>query len=673
LAVVAIAIAGVVATKRLGGGAASRDTRLVAVLPFRVAGADPSLRYLREGMVDLLAAKLTGSTRVADPRAALSAWRAAGGTESNDLDASAARGLAERLGASEVLLGDVTGGTGTVVLRAQLIPVDGGDPRDATVEGPQDSVSVLVDRLAVQLLALRAGERAATTGALVGTPLAAVRDYLDGQVEMRGGRYHEALTRYRAAVQADSNMAVAWYGFMDAAVWLSLLPQRDSAERQVWRLRDKLPIGTRAVVEAQLGSSYPITPTNAESRRLAERAVQAAPDSPQAWHWLGEVLYHWSPTEGLADAHARAISAFERALALDSTYTQSLEHLVDLYYGRDDTVMLRRAVDARLARDSTTELAAVHLYIADVVLGDARRGTMWRQLAARDAAQLANIKLMSDIFALPDAGVDSLMQRNFDGAATDADRATAGFLLVEHLTNRGQPDRAARVARSTGGLRAGQYAENTLLTGMFNDVDSALVAEARQIVAARAANDSVAKYRYTYFAAALDGLQRGSRDIAVRVIPLLDRAPPGQCNPRVPTYCKALAVVLDAQLAANDNRPDAPAKLAALDSMLREGPVRAGGLLYAGNLIAARLWEKAGNQARALAAVRRQTHFNGPRPYQSTTLREEGRLAAATGDRDGAIRAYRKYLALRSNAEPSLKAHLDGVRREMQKLESSGR
>ena len=37
------------------------DQNLVAVLPFRVAGADPSLQYLRQGMVDLLQAKLTGS------------------------------------------------------------------------------------------------------------------------------------------------------------------------------------------------------------------------------------------------------------------------------------------------------------------------------------------------------------------------------------------------------------------------------------------------------------------------------------------------------------------------------------------------------------------------------------------------------------------------------------
>src|SRR5215204_205832 len=51
-------------------GAKSLDPNLVAVVPFRIAGADPSLAYMREGMLDLLAAKLTGDggPRAADPR-----------------------------------------------------------------------------------------------------------------------------------------------------------------------------------------------------------------------------------------------------------------------------------------------------------------------------------------------------------------------------------------------------------------------------------------------------------------------------------------------------------------------------------------------------------------------------------------------------------------------------
>ena len=52
----------------------------------------------------------------------------------------------------------------------------------------------------------------------------------------------------------------------------------------------------------------------------------------------------------------------------------------------------------------------------------------------------------------------------------------------------------------------------------------------------------------------------------------------------------------------------------------------------------------------------------------SSYLREEGRLAALTGDRTGAIAAYRHYLALRDAPEPSVQSEADEVRRELATL-----
>ncbi|MDQ3518473.1 MAG: hypothetical protein M3466_08710, partial [Gemmatimonadota bacterium] len=75
-----------------------------------------------------------------------------------------------------------------------------------------------------------------------------------------------------------------------------------------------------------------------------------------------------------------------------------------------------------------------------------------------------------------------------------------------------------------------------------------------------------------------------------------------------------------------------------------------------------------GNHSAALAATRRRRYGLRVPQYLSTYLREEGRLAAATGDREGAIRAYSHYLALRENAEPSLAHQVAQVRAEFQKL-----
>jgi hypothetical protein len=50
-------------------------------------------------------------------------------------------------------------------------------------------------------------------------------------------------------------------------------------------------------------------------------------------------------------------------------------------------------------------------------------------------------------------------------------------------------------------------------------------------------------------------------------------------------------------------------------------------------------------------------------------LRDEGRLAALVGDRDGAIRAYRLFTALRATAEPTIQPEVRAVRAELVRLE----
>jgi hypothetical protein len=88
-----------------------------------------------------------------------------------------------------------------------------------------------------------------------------------------------------------------------------------------------------------------------------------------------------------------------------------------------------------------------------------------------------------------------------------------------------------------------------------------------------------------------------------------------------------------------------------------------------GNLVLARLQERAGSVSAALATVRRREYFFNRAAFLSTYLREEGRLAALAGDTAGAITAYRHYLALRSNPDPELKADAESITRELWRLE----
>ena len=80
------------------------DPAVVAVIPFKVTGADSSLRYLREGMLDLLVAKLSGTPdlRAVDPRTLLRAWHGAGGSDQADIDRAGVRRLTQKLGGGAI-------------------------------------------------------------------------------------------------------------------------------------------------------------------------------------------------------------------------------------------------------------------------------------------------------------------------------------------------------------------------------------------------------------------------------------------------------------------------------------------------------------------------------------------------------------------------------------------
>jgi hypothetical protein len=86
----------------------------------------------------------------------------------------------------------------------------------------------------------------------------------------------------------------------------------------------------------------------------------------------------------------------------------------------------------------------------------------------------------------------------------------------------------------------------------------------------------------------------------------------------------------------------------------------------------ARVAELQGDLPLALRAVRRRAGVYGMFPswYLSTYLREEGRLAALTGDTAGAVTAYRHYLALRPQPEPETRPEVDAVRTRLAQLAS---
>jgi hypothetical protein len=135
----------------------------------------------------------------------------------------------------------------------------------------------------------------------------------------------------------------------------------------------------------------------------------------------------------------------------------------------------------------------------------------------------------------------------------------------------------------------------------------------------------------------------------------------------------ACSTLLTAWRAVANRKPNAPRAVAALDTLIRTGLMFSGSMFQEANLVLARLYEAQGDLPRAAQAVKRRVFGLGVPLFLATYLREEGRLAALTGDREGAIRAYRHYLVLRENPEPSLVPQAAEVRKELAKLLAEAR
>ena len=70
--------------------------------------------------------------------------------------------------------------------------------------------------------------------------------------------------------------------------------------------------------------------------------MELAPDSPDAWYNLADVLFHFGALVSVPEALPRAVAAFARSLALDSSYAPTLQHLTEVAALLDDTAGVLR-------------------------------------------------------------------------------------------------------------------------------------------------------------------------------------------------------------------------------------------------------------------------------------------------------------------------------------------
>jgi DNA-binding SARP family transcriptional activator len=655
------------------------NPELVAVLPFRVRGADSSLRHLGEGMVELLALELTGEggSRAVPPGALLSAWHRVVPTSMEDVTPQAAGVLARRLGAGRFLDGAIVGTPIHLTITATVVSVEDGRPGlHARVSGPYDSLQILVDRLAAQLLAGEAGAPEPRLAVLTSLPV--LRDYLEGRTAFRRGRWEEALRHFGDALRADSTFAPAALGLRSASRWLNSLDVA-RAERLAWAFRDRLSAFDRAFLVAELGPRYPAPYTAPERIGAWQQVLARYPEAAEAWYRLGDLYFHDGPPMGLEAPLQHARTAFHRALALDSVAgLEGLSHLLELAAQEGDTAALRPLLAVGLAADSSAERVEAYRWIAAFTARDSAALAVFRpRFRELRASTLTKIWALSQQagFDVADAvRAQATLAARVDPGIDPGDVLTSVYELA---LNRGRPQEAQRLAEAISpGWSSADRLAVVVLSALYGDGDTAAAAAGlralgRQVEAPFAAGPKLRHSQFEYVCV-VQQWRVAHGDLAGTPAAIAKLRVP---DPSAPGWLimqnAACSAALEAALAVSRGRQETGFLLQRLDSMVQAIP--GWKWSFPRHRMVAHLWETQGEWGRALAAIRRRPH--GAVRYLAADLREEARLATLAGDTAGAVHAYRHYLALRLDPEPALRPQVEAVRAVLARLDAkpSGR
>ena len=327
------------------------DPDRVAVAPFEVL--DPALTLWREGLVDVLSRSLDGAgpLRTVSPTLVVKRW-------SGHADATSAQALGQETGARTVVYGQLLGaGPDSVRLTATVLDAGSGNAvggGDIELRGPSARIDRLADSLTVAVLRTLGRTRAIglVRGAGLGsTSLPALKAFLQGEQFLRRSQYDSALVYNQRAIALDSTFTLALSHACMAAGWQH--SGGDSLTRiyalAAGRLNHGLaPRESLLVLADSLtavvynGPQWVGSLWWAYGKRLLatlDEAVRRYPGDPELWYTLGDARFHAGVTAGIG--RPEALEAFDRAIALDSSFSPAYIHTVGL------ALQLRGPADAR--------------------------------------------------------------------------------------------------------------------------------------------------------------------------------------------------------------------------------------------------------------------------------------------------------------------------------------
>jgi hypothetical protein len=334
------------------------ETVTVVVAPFDVTTR--ALGVWHEGMVDLLARNIDGAglLRVVPPVLAIRNWQ-----EGARSVREPAIQLAKRTGAQYAIYGSlVPAASDSVRLHFEL-----ADAATDSVLAYADTIDVDVKQLA-NALTLRVvnelGKRhriGAVRATSIGSDSAqALKAFLEGEQYYRRTSWDSASVSYARAVSIDTGFALALRRSGQVAGWRSSHSDavtREFALRAGARNRNLAPRDSLLIAADSLRSALDAGRTDQPdwglSRRLFATVNEAAaryPNDPEVWYVVGEARFHhgYGSIFDLSELEVR--DAFNRSVALDSSFAPAYIHLVELGFTLDGVEVGRKAALEFLAR-----------------------------------------------------------------------------------------------------------------------------------------------------------------------------------------------------------------------------------------------------------------------------------------------------------------------------------
>jgi serine/threonine-protein kinase len=352
----------------------------VAVAPFQVLSPEPvpELELWREGIVDVMARNLDGAGTVRTISPAVVLRRATRPIGQRD-----AAELAKRVGARYAVVGTFTPTSGdSVRVRAWLVEA-AADSVIAERTWVLRDVRLAPDSLTLAVLeTLGERHRLGATDArmhLAGVSPLALREFLRGEQHYRRTAWDSALAAYTRATAQDSTFALParrialvreWqFGGVDSMAIANALRAGRFA-------RGLPPRDSLLVVADSIAAALNVRTDWALARRLfatVDAAASRHPDDPEVWYAVGEARLHHGYGRLTGVTEQGALDAFDRSIALDSSFAPAYVHAVELALRLDGAAAAARRSRPYLALGPSDEHAAA-IRLVDRLIDPARAG-----------------------------------------------------------------------------------------------------------------------------------------------------------------------------------------------------------------------------------------------------------------------------------------------------------